>query len=72
MPARTLPYDLRLLLPAAAEGLIDLYEGEEFVEAGLRQAKFRGEVVCLVGEHFEVACGAALVALTGKLRGVLG
>jgi len=26
-----------------------------------------GEVVCLVGEHFEVACRAALVAHTGKL-----
>ena len=29
-----------LLLPAATEGLIDLYQGEEFVEAGLRQAEF--------------------------------
>jgi hypothetical protein len=29
---------LELLLPAAAEGLINLHEGEEFVETGLRQA----------------------------------
>ena len=45
-------WDIQLLLPAAAEGLIDLYQGEEFVETGLRQAEFRGEVVCLVGEDF--------------------
>src|SRR5216684_7023689 len=60
-----------LLLPAAAKGLIDLDQGEEFVEAGLCQAEFGGEVVGFVGEHFEVACGTALVALAGKLRGIL-
>ena len=27
--------NVRLLLPAATEGLIDLYQGEEFVEARL-------------------------------------
>ena len=27
-----------LLLPAAAEGLINLYQGEEFIETGLREA----------------------------------
>src|ERR1700687_1013372 len=64
--------NVRLLLPAAAESLINLYQGEEFIEPGLRQAEFCGEIVCLVREHFEVACGAALVALAGKLRRILG
>ena len=64
--------DVRLLLPAAAEGLIDLHQGEEFVEPCLRQAEFGGEVVGFVGEHFEVACRAALVSHTGKLCGILG
>ena len=31
---------LWLLLPAAAEGLINLYQCEEFVEPGLREAQF--------------------------------
>jgi hypothetical protein len=62
----------RLLLPAAAKGLINLHQGEEFVEPRLRQAEFRGEIVCLVGKHFEVACGAALITPAGKLRGILG
>ena len=64
--------DARLLLPAAAEGLINLYQREEFVEPGLRQAEFCGEIVGFIGEDFEVAGGATLVALAGKLRGILG
>ena len=31
-----------LLLPTAAEGFVDLHEGEKFVEAGLREAKVGG------------------------------
>ena len=59
-----------LLLPAAAERLIDLHQGEEFVEACLRETQFSGEVVRFVGEDFQIIRGAGLVALAGKLRGV--
>ena len=50
--------NVTLLLPAAAESLVDLYQCEEFVEASLRQAKFGGEIVCFVGEDFQIIGGA--------------
>lgn len=44
----------QLLLPAAAEGLIELNECKEFVGLGLGKIKLGREVVGLVGENFEV------------------
>ena len=59
-------------MPAAAEGLIELDHGEEFVELSLREIEARGEVVGFVGEDFEVAGGAAVVTDIGEARGVFG
>jgi len=61
-----------LLLPAAAEGLIELNKGEEFVSLCLRKIEFCGEVVGLVGENLEVAGYTTLIANVGKPRGTLG
>ena len=52
-------------MPAAAEGLIELDHGEEFVELGFRKIEARGEVVGFVSEDFEIAGSAAVVANVG-------
>jgi len=60
------------ILPAAAEGLIELDHGEELVELGLRKIEARGEVIGFVGEDLEVAGGASVIADVGEARGVFG
>ena len=62
----------RLLLPAAAEGLVELNEREEFVGLSLRQIKLGGEVVGFVGENLKVARHTTFVTNIGKMRGALG
>ena len=62
----------RLLLPAAAEGLVDLDESEQFVGLGLGKIEFGGEVVGFVGENLEVAGYPAFIANVGKARGIFG
>src|SRR5271167_2777515 len=52
-----------LLLPAAAQRLVDLHQGQQFVEAGLREAEVSGQVICFVGENFQIIGGAGFVAL---------
>jgi hypothetical protein len=54
-----------LLLPAAAEGLIELNEGLDFVELrpGQRQAVIK--IVCLVGEDFKVVGHSSFEAHLG-------
>src|SRR5229473_4423268 len=61
-----------LLLPAAAECLIELNESEEFVGLGLSKIEFGGEVVGFVGENFKVAGHSTLIANVGKPRSILG
>src|ERR1700719_1792780 len=60
-----------LLLPSTAKRFVDLHQCEEFVEVGLREAEFGGEVIRVVRQDFQVIRSASLVALAGKLRGVL-
>ena len=62
----------RLLLPAAAEGLVDLDESEEFVGLGLGKIEFGGEVVGFVGENLEVAGYSTFIPNVGKARGIFG
>jgi hypothetical protein len=64
--------DQKLLLPAAAEGLVELNESLQLIELGLDQRQFIGKVVGLVGKHFEVSGGAGFEAHLGQTRGVLG
>ena len=52
-------------MPAAAEGLVELDHGEEFVELGLGEIEAGGEIIGFVGEDFEIAGGAAVVAKAG-------
>jgi len=59
-------------LPAAAEGLVDLDESEEFVGLGLSKIEFGGEVVGFVGENLEVAGYSAFIPNVGKARGIFG
>src|SRR6266478_7339525 len=61
-----------LLLPAAAECLIELNESEEFVGLGLSKIEFGGEVVGFVGENFKVAGHSTFIANVGKACGVFG
>ena len=61
-----------LLLPAAAESLIELNECEQFVGLRLRKIKLGGKVVGLVGENLEITGDSAFVANIGKVRGTLG
>src|SRR6266446_9427249 len=61
-----------LLLPASAEGLIELNESEEFVGLGLSKIELGGEVVGFVGKNFKVAGHSTFVANIGKPRGTLG
>src|SRR5580704_18073284 len=62
----------RLLLPAAAEGLVDLDESEEFVGLGLGKIEFGAEIVGFVGENLEVAGYSAFITNVGKARGIFG
>src|SRR6267154_3770138 len=55
-----------LLLPSAAECLIELNESEEFVGLGLSKVEFGGEVVGLVGEDFMVAGHSTFMTHDGK------
>ena len=59
------------LLPAAAEGGVELDEGEGFVLLRGDESELRVEEVGVVGEDFEVAGGSALIADAGEARGVL-
>lgn len=61
-----------LLLPAAAEGLVELDQREEFVGLGLGEIEFGGEIVGFVGKNFEVAGHSAFVANIGEARSILG
>ena len=59
------------LLPAAAEGRVELDEGEGFVLLRGDEIELRGEEVGVGGEDLEVAGGSALVTDAGEARGVL-
>ncbi len=61
-----------LLLPAAAEGLINRNECQEFVGLGLGKIEFGGEVVGFVSENLEVAGYSTGIANVGEARGILG
>jgi hypothetical protein len=51
----------RSLLPAAAEGLIELDEREPLAELGLNEAEFGAEIVGFAGEHLEITRAAVVV-----------
>ena len=48
-----------LLLPASAQSLVELDQREHLIELSLHQAEFGREVIGVVGEHLEIAGGAA-------------
>ena len=60
------------MLPAAAEGFVELDESEKFVGLGLREIEFGGEIVGFVGEDFEVAGHPTGITNVGKTRGIFG
>ncbi len=60
------------LLPAAAQGAVELDEGEGFVLLGADQVELGGEEVGVCGEDFEVGGSAALVANASEAGRVLG
>src|SRR5260370_26358659 len=61
-----------LLLPSAAECLIELNESEEFVCLGLSKIEFGGGGVGFVGENFKGAGPATLITNVGKAFAVFG
>ena len=61
-----------LLLPATAEGLMELNQSQEFVGLGLGKIEFGGEVVGFVSENFKIAGHSTFIANIGEARGILG
>src|SRR5215471_13615096 len=61
----------RLLLPAAAEGLVELHQRNQFVALGLCQSQFGGEVISFVGQHLEITAFTGFVANLGKTGRIL-
>jgi hypothetical protein len=61
-----------LLLPAAAESLIELNEGLDFVELRLGERQAVIKIVCLVGEDFQVVGHSGLEARVGQTSRIFG
>src|SRR5215472_17827687 len=61
-----------LLLPATAQRLVKLYQGDQFIPLRLRQTELCGKSIRLVGQHFEVIRGSGLEAHLGELGRILG
>src|ERR1700691_360899 len=49
-----------LLLPTAAQRLIELDQSNEFVRLGLRQPELSGKGIRLIGQHLQVIGGSGL------------
>ena len=54
--------NLELLLPSSAQGAVELYQRESFIQHSLRQVQPRGEIARIAVEHFEITGRAAGVA----------
>ena len=59
-------------MPSAAETFVELHQREQLVQLSLHQAEFSGEVIGVVGEHLEVAGGAACISQMREPGCVLG
>ena len=61
-----------LLLPAAAQRSIELYQCVQLISLRLGKVQFGGKIVGLVGQYFQIARGPALVSHIGEARRILG
>ena len=59
------------LLPAAAEGLIDLDKRKPLVELRLNEIQFRRKIICFAGKHLQIARAALLIEHQGEIVGSL-
>jgi hypothetical protein len=64
--------NITFLLPTSTQGAVELHKGQDFVELRLGQVELSRELIGIVGQHLQVACGAAPVAQIGQLRRVPG
>src|SRR5215472_5192617 len=60
-----------LLFPSSAQTLVELYQRQQLVQLSLYQPQLSGEIVCVVGEDFKIACSTALIAHLRESRGIL-
>ena len=60
-----------LVLPASTQRFIESDQGEQFISLRLGELEFRGEVICLICQHFKVAGCSTLISNIRKARGVL-
>jgi len=58
-------------IPPSAQGADELHRGRELTRLQVGKRALVGEQRGLSGEHFEVAGGAALIALVGDVEGAL-
>ena len=68
---RQTPVRRLLLLPTAAQRLVELHQSNEFVRLGLRQSQRGGEGICFIGQHFQVVGGPGLEAHLRQPRRIL-
>src|SRR5580658_1133730 len=61
-----------LLLPASSQCLVQLNDGQQFIELCLHQREFRRKGVGFVGQDFQIPRDATVVPQVGKTRGVPG
>jgi hypothetical protein len=54
-----------LLDPASAKCVVNLHQGSQFILLGLGEVELRGEIVGVVGQNFQVARYACLIADLG-------
>src|ERR1700735_1336382 len=55
------------LLPATAEGLIDLDKRKPLVELRLNEIQLRRKIICFAGQHLQIARTALLIEHQGEV-----
>ena len=60
-----------LLLPTAAQRVVELDKRKALVQTGAGQVQLGREIIGLVGQHFQIARRAAAIAHFGKIRRAL-